>query len=68
MMKPMRASLVGLLGSLCLLTGCGSPAFGPAKTGPAATKNAEKELSPDARLARGLTRMAQSRYADAEAD
>src|SRR5687767_5332090 len=68
MMKPMRVRLVGLLGSLCLLTGCGSAALGPAKSGAVAAKNAEKELSPDARLARGLTRLAQSRYADAEAD
>jgi predicted Zn-dependent protease len=68
MMKLMRARLVGSLGSLCLLIGCGSPALGPAKTGSSATKNAEKELSPDARLTRGITRLAQSRYADAEAD
>jgi cellulose synthase operon protein C len=56
-----------LLGSVCLLTGCGSAALvHPQTTAPPA--HAEKELSPDARLARGLTRLEQSRYADAEAD
>jgi predicted Zn-dependent protease len=61
----MRALLVG---SLLLLGGCGSPAL-PRAAGPSgASAKAEKPLTPDARLARGLSRLAQSRYADAEAD
>ena len=64
MMLPMRTLL---LGSLCVLTGCGAAArVAPQTAAPVA--HAEKELSPDARLARGLTRVAQSRYAEAEAD
>jgi Flp pilus assembly protein TadD len=62
-MPVMRALLVG---SLCLL-GCGSPALKPPSA--ASVKGpAEAELGPDARLQRGLTRIGQSRYAEAEAD
>jgi cellulose synthase operon protein C len=56
-----------LLGSVCLLTGCGSAALVNPQ-GPPPPAQAEKELSPDARLARGITRLEQSRYADADAD
>jgi predicted Zn-dependent protease len=64
MMVPMRPLL---LASLCLLTGCGSAAVvkGPQS---AQRASAQPELSPDARLARGMTRLAQSRYLDAAAD
>lgn len=64
MMVPMRKLLVA---SGCLLLGCGS---GGALVAPAHPTVAakERELSPDARLARGLTRLAESRYLDAAAD
>jgi cellulose synthase operon protein C len=65
MMQPMRALLIG---GVCLLTGCGSAAVGKPQTASTAPAHAERELAPDARLARGLTRLGQSRYADAEAD
>jgi predicted Zn-dependent protease len=66
MMLRMRAFLVG---GLCLLSGCGSSlALQTSKTGAGQVNLAAKELAPDARLSRGLTRLAQSRYADAEAD
>jgi tetratricopeptide (TPR) repeat protein len=65
MMRMMRALLIG---GVCLLTGCGSQALvKPAKPSASATSR-ERELTPDARLARGMTRLTQSRYADAEAD
>jgi len=64
MMQLMRALLIG---SFCLLTGCGSAVVRQAHSGQEPAVRAE-ELSPDARLARGLTRLGQSRYADAEAD
>jgi tetratricopeptide (TPR) repeat protein len=57
-----------LLGGVCLLTGCGSAARVMPETAHAPAASAERELTPDARLARGLTRLGQSRYADAEAD
>ena len=57
-----------LLGSVCLLTGCGSAALVKPQTAAPLAAHAEQELPPDARLARGLTRFGQSRYADAEAD
>jgi cellulose synthase operon protein C len=57
-----------LMGSVCLLTACGSAAVVKPETARAPAAQAERELSPDARLARGLTRLGQSRYADAEAD
>jgi tetratricopeptide (TPR) repeat protein len=65
MMPVMR---VLLLGSVCLLGGCGGAAVGKPHSAMAGSPAAVKELSPDARLARGTTRLAQSRYADAEAD
>ncbi len=65
MMLDMRALLIG---SLLLLGGCGSPALEKLPTTAAGKARAEKALTPDARLARGLTRLGQSRYADAEAD
>jgi cellulose synthase operon protein C len=65
MMPAMRALL---LGSVCLLGGCGGAAVGSSPRATAASSAAVKELSPDARLARGTARLAQSRYADAEAD
>jgi cellulose synthase operon protein C len=63
----MRALLIGSLG---LLTGCGSQAVVNPRPvdGAQAARAAARELGPDARLARGLTRFGQSRYADAEAD
>ncbi len=68
-MKPMRPIL---LASVCLLgglsAGCGTAAVATGPTHPAAASKAEAHLSPDARLARGLTRLAQSRYAEAAAD
>ncbi|HEY6080054.1 MAG TPA: tetratricopeptide repeat protein, partial [Polyangiaceae bacterium] len=60
----MRALLIG---SLCLLSGCGSAAQHPPRAAQAKPSSAP-ELGPDARLQRGLTRMGQSRYAEAEAD
>lgn len=64
MMRLMRSLL---LGAVCLLTGCGSAAVLKSAPSPALAAS-ERELTPDARLARGLTRLGQSRYADAEAD
>src|SRR5258706_5497082 len=64
MMQQMRVLLIG---SVCLLTGCGSALVVKPKTA-AQPAHAEAELTPDARLARGTTRLGQSRYADAEAD
>src|SRR5882724_48051 len=61
----MRALLIG---SVCLLTGCGATALHKPQTGPQTALRAEPELTPDARLARGMTRLGQSRYADAEGD
>ena len=63
-MSPMR---LVLLGSLCLLTGCGSALHVKPQT-PVAGHPAERELDANGRLARGLTRLGQSRYGDAEAD
>jgi cellulose synthase operon protein C len=63
MMNAMRSLLIA---GVCLLTGCGSQALAPPRPAPA--PQAKPELTPDARLARGLTRLGQSRYADAEAD
>ena len=61
----MRALLIA---PLCLLIGCGGAhALAPHGAAPAAARG-EKELDPDARLARGLTRLGQSLYAEAEAD
>lgn len=65
MMPSMRAFL---LGSVCLLGGCGGAAASKPPSTPVAAAAPAKELSPDARLARGMTRLGQSRYADAEAD
>jgi predicted Zn-dependent protease len=65
MMQVMRTLVIG---SVCLLTGCGGAALQAPPTKAPASARAEKELAPDARLARGLTRLGQSRYADAEAD
>src|SRR5216110_2314895 len=65
MMQQMRALLIG---SVWLLTGCGSAALLKPQTAPQATPRAEPELTADARLARGMTRLGQSRYADAEGD
>src|SRR5690242_7963244 len=65
MMKVMRTLVIG---SVCLLTGCGGAALQTPPTKAPAPARAEKELGPDARLARGLTRLGQSRYGDAEAD
>lgn len=64
MMEPMRKLLVA---SGCLLLGCGTgavtaPPAHPTKVAPA------EQLGPDARLARGLTRLGESRYSDASAD
>lgn len=57
-----------LIGSVCLLTACGSAArITPQTPAPVAASTA-RELGPDARFARGMTRLGQSRYADAEAD
>ncbi|HYP86703.1 MAG TPA: tetratricopeptide repeat protein, partial [Polyangiaceae bacterium] len=63
MMQMMRAIWVG---SLSLLIGCGSQAHVVPRA--ASVARAEPELTPDARLLRGTTRLSQSRYADAEAD
>jgi Tfp pilus assembly protein PilF len=63
MMQTMRALWIG---SLCLLTGCGSQMRVAPQVAPAPRVAAE--LSPDARLLRGMNRLGQSRYADAEAD
>ncbi len=57
-----------LIGSVCLLTGCGSAALVKLQTAGPTAAHSEPELGPDARLARGITRLGQSRYADAEAD
>lgn len=65
MMQLMRTLLIG---SVCLLTGCGSAALVKPAPAPPPAANSERELTPDARLARGMTRLGQSRYADAEAD
>ncbi len=56
-----------LIGSVCLLTGCGSVVLVKPQSPPAAL-HAEAALGPDARLARGTARLGQSRYAEAEAD
>ena len=61
----MRALLIG---SVCLLTGCGAAALHKPQTAPPTALHGEPELTPDARLVRGMTRLGQSRYADAEAD
>lgn len=55
-----------LFGGAILLTGCGSRALTGSR--PLPQKEAAPPLTPDARLARGTTRLAESRYADAEAD
>jgi len=65
MMQLMRTLLIG---SVCLLTGCGSAALVKPAPAPPPAASSERELTPDARLARGMTRLGQSRYADAEAD
>jgi cellulose synthase operon protein C len=65
MMLLMRTLLIG---SLCLLTGCGSAALVRPGSAQVSAARGERELTPDARLARGITRLGQSRYADAEAD
>jgi len=65
MMQQMRALLIG---SIFLLAGCGSGALVKPPTGSPTAARTERELSPDGRLARGMTRLGQSRYADAEAD
>jgi cellulose synthase operon protein C len=65
MMLRMRSLL---LGSVCLLAGCGSAALVKPPVGAGLAAHAEREPAPDARLARGVTRLGQSRYADAEAD
>jgi cellulose synthase operon protein C len=65
MMQQMRALLIG---SVCLLAGCGASALPRLQMGPRTAAHAEPELTPDARLARGTTRLGQSRYAVAEAD
>src|SRR3954469_5677464 len=65
MMHSMRALLIG---GVCLLTGCGSQALVKPANPSASATSSERELTPDARLARGMTRLTQSRYADAEAD
>jgi predicted Zn-dependent protease len=63
MMTVMRALCIG---SLCLLLGCGSKAVVAPQVPRAPERGAE--LSADARLLRGMNRLGQSRYADAEAD
>jgi tetratricopeptide (TPR) repeat protein len=65
MMRQMRSLLIGFV---CLLTGCGSAALVKPRTGGPESVRGERQLAPDARLARGITRLGQSRYADAEAD
>ena len=65
MMLTMRSLLIC---GACLLTGCGSQALVKPQAAPAQAGPGERELSPDARLARGRTRLGQSRYAEAEAD
>ncbi len=60
----MRALPIALV---TVLAGCGSASM-PKPAGPAPSVTKEKELGPEARLARGVTRLSQSRYADAEAD
>ncbi len=57
-----------LIGGLVLLTGtgCGSKAMVAPR--PVLSPSQAAELGPDARLERGVTRLGQSRYADAEAD
>ena len=57
-----------LIASLCWLAGCGSGAATKARAPDASAGQQPKELSPDARLERGLTRLGHSRYAEAEAD
>jgi cellulose synthase operon protein C len=64
MMLTMRALPIALV---CLLGACGSGGVRP-PTSPARVGTKESALSPDARLARGLTRLGESRYAEAEAD
>jgi cellulose synthase operon protein C len=64
MMMRMRALLIA---SVCLLSGCGGAAV-TKPTASAAAGRSEQDLSPDARLSRGVTRLEHSRYADAEAD
>lgn len=54
------------IGSLCLVLGCGSKALVAPQV--AKAPRAAPELTPDARLLRGMTRLGQSRYADAQAD
>lgn len=65
MMEPMRQVLIA---SVCLLTGCGAGGAVTTAKHPHAVAQAEAELTPDARLARGLTRLGQSRYLDAASD
>ncbi|HXK19193.1 MAG TPA: tetratricopeptide repeat protein, partial [Polyangiaceae bacterium] len=65
MMLQMRALLIG---SFCLLTACGSAVVPKPPLAGRPAARAAPELSPDARLTRGLTRLGQSRYAEAEAD
>lgn len=63
MMNAMRSLIIG---AVCLLAGCGSRGLPGPPLAPA--RPSAQELGPDARLARGLNRLGQSRYADAEAD
>lgn len=57
-----------LLGSLCLLSGCGPSVLTANRVGATPSRAPESALTPAARLARGITRLAQSRYAEAQAD
>src|SRR5262249_31105529 len=61
----MRAFLFGFA---CVLAGCGSPALAVPRVPARPAPRTEPTLGPDARLSRGLLRLGQSRYADAEAD
>lgn len=65
MMPSMRALWIG---PLCLLSACGGAAAARPPSAAGVEAAAHKELTPDARFARGSTRLAQSRYGDAEAD
>src|SRR5258706_3939639 len=62
-MDGMRALLLGSL----WLCACGASAA-PIPRVATSTAPVSRELSPDERLVRGLARLAQSRYAEAEAD